>query len=159
MNGPQQQEEHKRTGTHDTVGCVAMDQAGDIAVGTSTGGLDGVKAGRVGDSPQPGCGYYAETGIGAVAFSGDGEHIARMALAARTMVQLSNGLEPESAIAGALRALERIGGEAGGISIDGKGRIGWDHNSRDMAVAYAGSEIGGLRFFLRKSEEAAAHAE
>jgi beta-aspartyl-peptidase (threonine type) len=155
MIAPQPLEEHKRTGTHDTVGCVAMDQAGRLAAGTSTGGLEGVAAGRVGDSPQPGCGYYAERGIGGVAYSGDGEHIARMALAARTMLQLSSGENPEGAIRIALRDLERIEGEAGGIAMDGKGRIGWAHNSRDMAVAYASSEIGGDRVYLRKSEEAA----
>jgi beta-aspartyl-peptidase (threonine type) len=143
----------KRSGSHDTVGCVALDQAGNVAVGTSTGGLEGVAAGRVGDSPQPGCGYYAEGGIGAVAFSGDGEHIARMALAARTMLHLSNGETADVAIQAALHDLERIGGEAGGIGIDANGRIGWAHSSRDMVVAYASSVLYANRVFLRKSEE------
>ncbi|MER9858851.1 MULTISPECIES: isoaspartyl peptidase/L-asparaginase [unclassified Mesorhizobium] len=47
------------------------------------GGLAGIHPGRVGDSPLPGCGYYADNHLGAVAFSGDGEHIARKTLAAR----------------------------------------------------------------------------
>src|SRR3712207_1824468 len=92
---------------HDTVGCVALDIHGNIAAGTSTGGLEETVPGRVGDSPMPGCGLYADKELGGVSLSGDGETIARMALAIRIM----HGLEkqkPEDAIASAIDRLERI---------------------------------------------------
>ncbi len=123
---------------HDTVGCLALDTHGHLAAGTSTGGLDGKPAGRVGDSPQPGSGFYADDQIGAVAYSGDGEHIARMMLAARTMHQL-DPLGPDDAVADALRHVAHIGGEAGGIALYPDGTMGWDHNSPQFAVAWASS--------------------
>lgn len=119
---------------HDTVGAVAMDARGDIAAATSTGGLTGQRPGRIGDSPMPGCGYYAENGVGGVALSGDGESIARVILAAR-ILHLMPGAGPETAVAASLDQLARVGGEAGGIAIGADGRIGWAHNSPDFAVA------------------------
>jgi L-asparaginase / beta-aspartyl-peptidase len=89
---------------HDTVGCVALDSAGLFAVATSTGGLEGNLPGRVGDSPQPGCGFYADNEKGAVAFSGDGELIARVILASRVIVSLQH-LPPEKAIDEAIATL------------------------------------------------------
>ena len=123
---------------HDTVGCLALDTAGHLAAGTSTGGLDGKPAGRVGDSPQPGCGFYADDQVGAVAYSGDGEHIARMMLAARTW-QLLPLMDPERAVTAALSHVARIAGEAGGIVLAPDGTTGWDHNSPHFAVAQASS--------------------
>jgi beta-aspartyl-peptidase (threonine type) len=138
-----------KTGSHDTVGCITLDMSGRLAVGTSTGGLDGSPAGRVGDSPQPGCGYYADNRVGAVAFSGDGEHIARKMLAGRVMHRLSMN-DPESALETALAHVADIGGEAGGIILTPSGEFGWRHNSRDFAVAYQSSEMEGPEAFTRK---------
>ena len=120
----------------DTVGCVAFDRSGDIAAGTSTGGLDGSRPGRVGDSPVPGCGLFAENGLGGVALSGAGERISRVTLAAWTMARLQNNSASEVAEASISR-LERVGGEGGVILIDAAGNVAWAHNSRDFAVAYA----------------------
>jgi beta-aspartyl-peptidase (threonine type) len=141
-------------GTHDTVGCIALDAEGRLAVATSTGGLDGSPAGRVGDSPQPGCGFYADDAFGAVAFSGDGEHIARRILAGRVMHSLAL-TDPESALADALEAAAAGGGEAGGIVLTREGQFGWAHNSDDFAVALASHEYPAPRIFLNKAEEAA----
>ena len=135
----------------DTVGGVALDSAGHLAAATSTGGLPDSHPGRVGDSPLPGCGFYAEDGLGAVSFSGDGESIARLMLAGRIM----HGLErhsPEQAVKDALALLDRVGGEAGAIVLDGDGRIGWAHKSPHFAVAYASSEAE-PRVYLRKEDE------
>lgn len=123
----------------DTVGCVALDRAGHIACGLSTGGLTGKRPGRVGDSPLPGCGFYADDDRGAAAFSGDGESIARVTLAARVMEGLQ-GAGPQRALNDALRALERVGGEAGGIVLDRRGRFGCAHTSRNFAVAGASAQ-------------------
>jgi beta-aspartyl-peptidase (threonine type) len=138
---------------HDTVGCVALDMRGNLAAGTSTGGLEGCPAGRVGDSPLPGCGLYADNSLGAVAFSGDGESISRGMLAARVMQSLESQ-PPEAAIEQAIARLARIGGEAGGIVLDRAGRIGWAHNSPHFAVGIVTSEDETLHAYLHKSEEA-----
>lgn len=120
----------------DTVGCVAFDQAGNLASGTSTGGLEGVRPGRVGDSPIPGCGLAAENSVGAVSFSGDGESILRLTLAARVMHDLpSRG--PQKAAEHAIGQLVRIGGEAGCIVLGADGGPGVDHNSDHFAFGFA----------------------
>jgi isoaspartyl peptidase/L-asparaginase-like protein (Ntn-hydrolase superfamily) len=124
---------------HDTVGCVALDEQGNLAVATSTGGLQGVAAGRLGDSPQPGCGFYADNSVGAVAFSGDGESIARTILAARTMLTMES-LDPQNSLEKALEQMKRVGGEAGGIAISKNGQIGWSHTSKNFAVGLADSD-------------------
>jgi len=138
---------------HDTVGCVALDMAGNLAAGTSTGGLEGCHPGRVGDSPLPGCGLYADNSIGATVFSGDGESISRTMLAAHVMQFLETGA-PQAAIEAAVARLWRVGGEAGGIVLDRSGRIGWAHNSPHFAVGMATSEDKHPRVFLQRSEEA-----
>jgi len=121
--------------THDTVGCVALDMQGALAAGTSTGGLPGKLAGRVGDSPLPGCGLLADDRAGAVAFSGDGESIIRTTLAAHVMHALELGRGAAAAAETALERLARVGGEAGVILIDPEGRIGIAHNSTHFALA------------------------
>jgi beta-aspartyl-peptidase (threonine type) len=137
---------------HDTVGAVAMDQGGNLAAGTSTGGLTGARVGRIGDSPLPGNGLYADNHIGAVSFSGDGESIARLALAAQVMARIGEA-GPEAAIAKAVEQLPGVGGDGGGIAIAKDGRIGWAHNSPAFAVAYTSAESPEPKVFLRKAEE------
>jgi beta-aspartyl-peptidase (threonine type) len=141
----------RRSGAHDTVGCIALDEQGNIAVGTSTGGLEGSPAGRVGDSPMPGCGFYADNAIGAAAFSGDGEHIARKMLAARVMHAL-DAASPDHGLETAIEHVAEIGGEAGGIALNADGRFSWAHNSREFAVAISSSELVEPRCFLRRQE-------
>ncbi|MDQ3337484.1 MAG: isoaspartyl peptidase/L-asparaginase [Myxococcota bacterium] len=98
-----------------TVGCVARDRAGHFAAATSTGGTAGKRAGRVGDSPVPGAGTWADARC-AISATGDGEAILRTALA-RTISMKMPGLEP--AVIGALHELARITrGSAGVIAID-----------------------------------------
>jgi beta-aspartyl-peptidase (threonine type) len=111
------------------------DSGGDIAAAVSTGGLEGTLAGRVGDTPLPGCGYYADNQIGGVCFSGDGERIARVVLAAKAMQALEAGEDPQRTAERCLRVLARVGGEAGAIILDRHGRLGWAHNSRHFAIA------------------------
>jgi beta-aspartyl-peptidase (threonine type) len=143
-------------GAHDTVGAVALDMGGNLAAGTSTGGLSGQKVGRVGDSPLPGGGLYADNHIGAVSFSGDGETIARLALASRVMASLEDGEDIEHAIAKSLAKLPGTGGaeaDGGGIGIGKDGRIGWAHNSPMFAVSLVTSEMAAPQVYLKKDEE------
>ena len=140
----------------DTVGCVALDTAGHLAAGTSTGGLAGKLPGRVGDSPLPGCGLYAEDGIGAVSVSGTGEEITRVALASHVMAALAEGSADAAAEAG-LERLGKVEGRGGVIVIDAQGRIGWAHSSRDFAVAYA-DDATSVRAFTRHDDDPAVGA-
>jgi len=129
----------RRRASADTVGCVALDIRGQLAAGTSTGGLDGARAGRVGDSPLAGCGVYADNQAGALSASGVGETIMRAIVGARVMFALEQGEHPDRAIEGALRHLDRVDGVAGVIALDPAGRIGWKHNKDQFAVGWASS--------------------
>lgn len=157
MVAPRRKESFARdveANAHDTVGCVALDMNGHLAVATSTGGLSGKMPGRVGDSPLPGCGFYADDQIGALAFSGHGEFISRTALAARLLANIPV-LGPQRACEEAARYMvNRVGGEVGGIVLDKSGRVGWAHESRDFAVAFATSRDPEPKAYLSKSEEA-----
>jgi beta-aspartyl-peptidase (threonine type) len=121
----------------DTVGCVARDRDGVIVAGTSTGGLAGKRPGRVGDSPLPGCGLYAQSGVGGVSISGDGDKIARVLLAARVMQALGEGATPWNAARLGLAAMDQVGGEAGAIVLDDAGRLGCAHSSAHFAMGGA----------------------
>ena len=124
-------------GRHDTVGAIALDAQGSIVAGLSTGGTPNKIPGRVGDVPQAGCGFYADSRIGGVACTGVGEYIVRMALACRTIHMLEAGLEPQAAAERAVRLMaERLNGRAGLIVLDRFGRVGCDYNTRRMARAY-----------------------
>ncbi|PVM93657.1 isoaspartyl peptidase/L-asparaginase [Caulobacter endophyticus] len=136
----------------DTVGCVAFDSAHRLAAGASTGGLQGSTPGRVGDTPLPGCGLYADNTIGATCLSGDGESLIRVTLASRFMRHLET-LDPDAAAKAALAALARVGGEAGLVAIDRHGQIGWDHNSPQFAVAYARAGRSARAFVSKRQEE------
>lgn len=134
----------------DTVGCVAYDLAGRLAVGASTGGLCDVRPGRVGDAPIPGCGLAAERGVGAVAFSGDGESILRLTLASRVMHDLETR-GPATAAERAIAQIPRVGGEAGCIVLDRRGGAAMAHNSAHFAVGFASSEFAAFTC-LRQEE-------
>ncbi|HWH18186.1 MAG TPA: isoaspartyl peptidase/L-asparaginase family protein [Allosphingosinicella sp.] len=144
---------------HDTVGAVALDSGGNLAAGTSTGGLTGARVGRVGDSPLPGSGLYADNHIGAVSLSGDGESIARLALAAQVMAKI-NEEGPEAAIRKAIEQLPHVGGaegDGGGIGIAKDGRIGWWHNSPHFAVAAIDGGVEEPQAWLSKKEDRSSH--
>ena len=98
---------------------------------------------------MPGCGFYAENGVGAVALSGHGEGIARLRLASK-IIQSMNGLGPDRAIFDAVQEMKRVGGDAGGVAIDARGRMGWAHNSPQFAVASIVEGENGPGIWLRK---------
>ena len=139
----------------DTVGCVARDKHGNYAVATSTGGLEGVRAGRIGDVPLPGCGFYADNTRGAISCSGDGEFIARILLSSEFLHLLEETSANDAAIR-AIKLLDRVNGEAGLIAIDSAGNTAWAHNSSHFAVGMAKEENAEPQIYLRKSEENAA---
>jgi L-asparaginase / beta-aspartyl-peptidase len=120
-----------------TVGAVALDRSGTIAAATSTGGTSGKLPGRVGDSALIGCGTYAESTLGGVSCTGEGEAIIRVALARRTMEILKSVGDPAHACEVALSVLVEEGGGHGGlILVDWRGRVGWARSTALMPVGF-----------------------
>ncbi len=127
----------------DTVGAVALDSAGHVAVAVSTGGIDGKLPGRVGDSPIPGAGGYADNELGAACATGVGEGIIRSLLTFRAVEALRNDQNPQAAANQALAIFtDRFGGNGGFIMIDLRGGIGIAHNTRYMPIAYIDGDHG-----------------
>jgi L-asparaginase / beta-aspartyl-peptidase len=124
---------------HGTVGCVAIDQTGNIAAATSTGGVFNKLPGRVGDSPLPGCGTYADP-RGGVSCTGLGEAIITIVMAKTTVDFLTSGIDPNEAARLAIALLEEKTGAIGGlIVIDGEGRLGYARNTTHMPVCLVNS--------------------
>ena len=121
---------------HGTVGCVVLDANGKVAVATSTGGIFNKLSGRIGDSPLPGCGTYADD-RGGVSCTGLGEAIIRVVLGKTAIDFLSEGVDPHAAARKSLELLEaKTGAQAGLIIIDCQGRIGYARNTTHMPVCF-----------------------
>lgn len=125
-------------GEQGTVGAVAIDTKGNIAVATSTGGITGKLAGRIGDTPLLGCGTYADNRIGGVSTTGHGETIMRFNLAQQILSKIRyENKTAQLATESALKEMtERLVGTAGAITVDATGQIGIYWNSKRMAWAY-----------------------
>ncbi len=120
-----------------TVGAVALDLHGTIAAATSTGGVAGKLPGRVGDSALIGCGTYAESALGGVSCTGDGEAIIRVVLGRRALDALKALDDPAHAAQVAVDVLVQEGGGQGGlILLDWRGRVGWAHSTPLMPVGW-----------------------
>ncbi len=120
-----------------TVGAVALDRFGTIAAATSTGGMSGKLPGRVGDSALIGCGTYAESSLGGVSCTGDGEAIIRVTLARRALDILKTVGDPGHACEIAVGVLVEEGrGQGGLILVDWRGRVGWARSTTLMPVGF-----------------------
>jgi isoaspartyl peptidase/L-asparaginase-like protein (Ntn-hydrolase superfamily) len=125
---------HDGVTDHDTVGAVATDRQ-RLAAATSTGGRWFALAGRVGDVPQVGAGFYA-TDRAAVSTTGDGEEIARFGLARRVALAIEDGDRPQHATDRVLRGFEaETGGDAGVIALRADGETGSAYNTAAMQTA------------------------
>ena len=130
----QQAQKYPDDKKYGTVGAVALDQAGNLAAATSTGGVTNKKYGRVGDSPIIGAGTIAENGNVAVSTTGMGEFFLRKMVASDVAARMRYLKEDvhtacETIIQGELKAM---GGEGGLIAIDGQGDIHFGMNSSGM---------------------------
>jgi len=122
---------------HGTVGAVALDRSGTVAAGASTGGIDSMLPGRVGDSPLIGCGVYADNQSGAVSMTGMGEGIIRLVIAKSICDRLAMGKSPAVAARQLLRMLvSRIHGSAGALVISSDGRFTIRHVTPHMAAGW-----------------------
>ncbi len=120
-----------------TVGAAALDQSGNLAAATSTGGRTNKMTGRVGDSPILGAGTWAQNGLCAVSGTGHGEYFMRLLTAADVckLMEYSNlSLEESTQIV--VNKLTVIGAEGGIISIDSDGNISTQFNTIGMARGY-----------------------
>jgi beta-aspartyl-peptidase (threonine type) len=123
--------------SHDTVGAVALDAAGNLAAATSTGGTVNKAPGRVGDSSLIGCGCYADNDSAAVSTTGWGEPMMKLVLGKWAVDRIRDGMSPELVAGEAMAYLKaRAGGHGGIILLDPRGRIGLAHNTPRMAFAY-----------------------
>ena len=129
----------------DTVGAIVLDRAGNLAAGTSTGGMPFKPAGRVGDSPFIGAGLYADNATGAVSTTGHGERIIPIVMAKTAADLMGGGLEPQLAADRALATLARVDGRGGLITMDRRGRVGIAWNTPAMAFAVRPSGIEDYR--------------
>ena len=121
----------------ETVGAVALDRTGTVAAGASTGGIDLMLPGRVGDTPIIGCGVYADNESGAVSMTGLGEGIIRIAVAKEICDRLEQGTSPAMAARAVLRKLvTRIGGAAGTLVLSPDGRFIISHVTPRMAAGW-----------------------
>ena len=121
-----------------TVGAVAIDQFGNLAAATSTGGVTGKVFGRIGDTPLLGSGTYADNLVGAVSTTGHGESIMRYNVAIKILQRIEH-LNETAAVATkkVLTDMEtRLNQKAGAITIDANGSLGCFFTSEKMAWAY-----------------------
>ncbi len=119
---------------HGTVGVVALDRQGNIAAGTSTGGLQGKMPGRVGDSPIIGAGTYASNQSCAVSGTGTGEYYIRLGVAREVCdLVFFKGMKLQQAADEVIhKELEAIHGDGGLIAITPDGQLAWSFNTPGM---------------------------
>jgi len=122
---------------HGTVGAVALDRTRTVAAGASTGGIDRMLPGRVGDTPIIGCGVYADNETGAVSMTGWGESIIRLVVAKEICDRLTKGNTPATAAWLVLQKLvARIDGSAGCLALTPQGRFTIRHSTPHMMAGY-----------------------
>ena len=117
-----------------TVGCVALDAKGNIAAGTSTGGMTGKRFGRIGDSPIIGAGTYADNRTAGISCTGHGEYFIRHAVAHDISARIAYKKESLAKAAADVvqTVLKQAGGSGGIIGLDAKGNVVMEFNTPAM---------------------------
>lgn len=139
------QEQQKRTGfipgddplaqerKWGTVGCVALDRDGNLAAGTSTGGMTNKKYGRVGDAPIIGAGTYADNATCALSATGHGEYFIRSVVGHDVAAQMQYAKRSlAEAAAATIAKVGALGGTGGVIAIDAQGNVALPFNTPGM---------------------------
>ncbi|WP_026837408.1 isoaspartyl peptidase/L-asparaginase family protein [Gillisia sp. JM1] len=132
----------KKDSKFGTVGAVACDKNGNIAAGTSTGGMTNKKFGRIGDSPIIGSGNYANNNTCAVSCTGSGEFFIRGVVAydVSCLMEYKGMTLQEAADEVIQKRILKIGGDGGLIAVDAKGNIAMPFNTEGMYRACKDSE-------------------
>ena len=122
---------------HGTVGCVALDSYGNIAAGTSTGGMTNKKYGRIGDSPIIGAGTYANNETGGFSCTGHGEYYIRLGFSRdiSALMEYKN-MSVQEACREEIGKLTKLGGTGGVIGLDKNGNIAMEFNTSGMFRGY-----------------------
>jgi L-asparaginase / beta-aspartyl-peptidase len=116
-----------------TIGAVAVDMNGHVAVATSTGGLTAKRWGRVGDSPLIGAGTYADDRSAAVSATGSGEYFIRAVAAHQLAERIRIGGEPvQQALDAVLADIQSLGGKGGLIAVTPTGETAWGFTTPAM---------------------------
>jgi len=125
-------------GKYGTVGAVALDQHGNLAAATSTGGMTNKKFGRVGDSPIIGAGTYANNKTVAISGTGWGEYFIRLVMAKTISDMMEFGKMKLNAAAGEMimKRLPALGGDGGLIAVDKDGNIAMPFCTEGMYRGY-----------------------
>jgi beta-aspartyl-peptidase (threonine type) len=130
-------EEKKKTEKHGTVGAVALDKFGNIAAGTSTGGMMMKKFGRVGDAPIIGAGNYANNKTCGVSATGHGEYFIRIGVAKDISSLMEyKGMSLNNAAEEVIKKVAELGGTGGVIALDKNGNIAMPFNTEGMFRGY-----------------------
>jgi beta-aspartyl-peptidase (threonine type) len=136
-----------------TVGAVAVDREGHVAVATSTGGLSAKRWGRVGDSPLIGAGTYADDRAAAVSATGSGEYFIRAVaahqLAARVLL---GGASLKDALDAVLADIASLGGKGGLIAVAPNGDAAWGFTTPAMYRGMADSSGRTVRVYSDEDE-------
>lgn len=121
-----------------TVGCVVLDQYGNLAAGTSTGGITNKKYNRIGDSPLIGAGTYANNETCAISCTGHGEDFIRLVVGhqVHSLMKYDHKSIQKSADLVIQKELTELKGRGGLIAIDKKGNIAFSFNTTGMFRGY-----------------------
>lgn len=147
----QRNKESEKSGT---VGCVALDKDGNLAAGTSTGGMTNKKWGRVGDSPVIGAGTFADNNTCGVSATGHGEFFIRNVVAYDIAARIEYLKEPLAIAANDIinNKLKNLGANGGVIAIDKYGNIAMPFNTSGMFRGFlkAGEDV---KVFIYREDE------
>lgn len=137
-----------------TVGCVALDKNGNLAAGTSTGGMTNKRWNRIGDSPIIGAGTYANNATCAVSSTGWGEYFIRgmVAYDISAMMEYKESSLKEASKEVIQEKLTKLGGTGGIVAIDNKGNISMEFNTAGMYRAHMNAK-GELKIGIYKEYE------
>jgi len=135
-------DEFYKSQLYGTVGCVALDKHGNLAAGTSTGGMNNRKWNRIGDAPIIGAGTYANNLTCAVSSTGWGEFFIRTVAAfdIAALMEYKNYKIEDAASLVINDKIGKLGGNGGVIAIDNKGNIAMEMNTAGMYRAHMNSE-------------------
>lgn len=124
-----------------TVGAVALDLDGNLAAGTSTGGMTNKRYGRIGDVPVIGAGTFAENGVCGISATGHGEYFIRYVVAHDIASRIKYANQPiQQASREVIANLKAKGGLGGVIGLDAQGHVVMPFNTKGMFRGYIGLE-------------------
>ncbi len=121
--------------SHGTVGCCVLDDQGRLAAATSTAGVFGKMPGRVGDTPIPAAGTWADGHV-AVSGTGQGEYFIRVAACAQVGWRVASGQSLAEATTAVIAEIGAMGGDGGMIALAASGHIAHPFNSQGMKRAW-----------------------